>query len=251
MDDGPTRDGHIDDRCTGVGGTAARRPKGLLGRVLISGALVLAGGMNVLGPLTARGAENEPGVACVQTARGPLVTPSPLVDPAGPPNQGGMSQGGASASGGPVAGQQVAPVEVSTAAPFASNEARGPEMPIVSTQVPSAPAPILCTELVSPTGQSGIIGWVTIGPTCPVVTDTAACADRPYEASLSVLDQGRQSLSSLRTDAAGMFSFSLSPGTYVLRPESPSDIPSAPAQTVTVNAGRYALVQVVYDSGIR
>ena len=102
-----------------------------------------------------------------------------------------------------------------------------------------------------PVTESGIEGAVTIGPTCPVQRIDSPCPDRPYEATIVVLDSGRHLVAEARSDAQGTFRVPLPPGTYTLSPQSLAALPYAAEQTVTVSPGRFASVHIQFDSGIR
>jgi hypothetical protein len=54
-----------------------------------------------------------------------------------------------------------------------------------------------------------------------------------------------------RGDDRGRFHVPLNPGTYTLRPESSGAFPHGKEQTVTVAAGRFTQVRIIFDSGIR
>ena len=99
--------------------------------------------------------------------------------------------------------------------------------------------------------DSGIEGQVLIGPMCPVVQQGQECPDQPYQAALTVnsLDGGK--IAQVQTDAQGRFKISLSPGEYILHPESPNGIPFAAEQIFSVEAGKFTHITVNYDSGIR
>ncbi|MGH2521318.1 MAG: carboxypeptidase-like regulatory domain-containing protein [Anaerolineales bacterium] len=100
--------------------------------------------------------------------------------------------------------------------------------------------------------QSGIEGKVIIGPTCPgPVVAESPCADQPYQATITVMDEKNQPVKQLQSDETGSFKVTLAPGTYVLHPESPGGPTQAPEQTVTVVSGQFTQVTIVYDSGIR
>jgi Carboxypeptidase regulatory-like domain len=126
--------------------------------------------------------------------------------------------------------------------------------PLISPTPAQTPPPLPPAQTPPPTslsGDSGIEGAVTIGPTCPVQRIDSPCPDRPYEATISVLDAGRNRVTETRSDADGLFRVALPPGVYVLAPEAAGGPTRAAEQTVTVVAGRLTAVQIVFDSGIR
>ena len=104
----------------------------------------------------------------------------------------------------------------------------------------------------NPEATSGIAGVVLIGPQCPVVTADDPCPDLPFAATIAVRDDAGRLVCLTRSGNDGHFRVGLPPGVYELVPENGEfELPYAQPQTVTVVAGRYAEVQVSYDSGIR
>jgi hypothetical protein len=99
--------------------------------------------------------------------------------------------------------------------------------------------------------DSGIEGIVTIGPMCPVMQENVPCPDQPYQATLTVLTTSGKKVTQFQTDEKGHFRVNLSPGDYILHPKSPNVMPSAADMPFTVNAHKYALLKISYDSGIR
>ena len=101
---------------------------------------------------------------------------------------------------------------------------------------------------------SGIQGQVLIGPTCPGPVQAGSatqCADKPLQATFTVLNQSKQPVTQFETDAQGRFQVALPPGTYILQPETSNTLPRAAGQTVTVVKGQITDVQITFDSGIR
>ena len=103
------------------------------------------------------------------------------------------------------------------------------------------------------TGGPGIRGVATAGPSCPVVSvNDPNCADRPVAgATVHVFDATGLEVATLETDATGGFVVTLPPGQYRVQPDAVDGLmgTAAPAD-VTVGAG-LALVQLLYDTGIR
>lgn len=99
--------------------------------------------------------------------------------------------------------------------------------------------------------ESGIDGQVLIGLMCPVVQPGQSCPDQPYPATLTVEGPNGEMIVQFQTDEQGHFRVPLSPGQYILHPESPNGIPSAADQTILVATGQYTQVTIHYDSGIR
>lgn len=101
--------------------------------------------------------------------------------------------------------------------------------------------------------DSGIVGTVMIGPSCPVEMPGLDCADRPYQATITLLTLSGDKVARFTTDENGQFRVNLAPGEYILHPESPEDmgLPYSAEQTFTVVEGEFAELLVTYDSGIR
>ena len=123
------------------------------------------------------------------------------------------------------------------------------------TATPNAPPPSPTASSSTPpsSGESGIEGTVTIGPTCPVQRIDSPCPDRPYEATVSVLDAaGSGVLTSVRSGSDGRFRVLLPAGRYLVRSESETAFsPREFEEIVEVENGRFTQVQIVFDSGIR
>ncbi len=102
--------------------------------------------------------------------------------------------------------------------------------------------------------QSGIEGLVTIGPQCPVLEEGVPCPDHPYQAEITVREEGSgRVVATFTSDIDGRFRVELAPGRYVLDPGEPLlvDEPRAEKMTISVEAGRYTQVKVRFDSGVR
>lgn len=97
---------------------------------------------------------------------------------------------------------------------------------------------------------AGIEGEVLFGPISPIERP-GVLNYRPYQATISVLDQNGQVITKFQSGLDGHFRISLEPGTYILRPESARSLPHAPKQTVTVSENKFKQVRITYDSGIR
>jgi Carboxypeptidase regulatory-like domain len=98
--------------------------------------------------------------------------------------------------------------------------------------------------------NSGIEGQVSYGPISPIARP-GVNNSRPYQATVTVLDQNGQTVTQFQSNADGTFRVSLKPGRYTLRPEAPGTYPHAAQQVVTVSAGKFTQVRIYYDSGIR
>ncbi len=107
------------------------------------------------------------------------------------------------------------------------------------TSVPSAPI------------DSGIRGYVQLGPTCPVVTRDVPCTT-PYAALLVILDIEQQEVARVTSGEDGRFEVLLAPGEYTITPTPGGDsLPSAPPLSVSVLPGSFTEIEINYDSGIR
>ncbi len=105
----------------------------------------------------------------------------------------------------------------------------------------------------SPSTLSGVRGRVTIGPMCPVIRIDQPCPDRPYRAVLVVRDAADREVGRVASAEDGTYALPLSPGAYVMDPQSPSAsrLPSAGHQPFEVRAGTWSTLDVAFDSGIR
>ncbi len=113
---------------------------------------------------------------------------------------------------------------------------------------------IITTPTPTTSPSSGIEGHVTEGPTCPgpvPVNGSTECADRPYQATISILDTNNKEVTRFETDAAGYFKINLQPGTYTLHPISEKTLPHAADQSVVVVSGEFTPVAIMYDTGMR
>jgi hypothetical protein len=101
--------------------------------------------------------------------------------------------------------------------------------------------------------ESGVEGYVWIGPTCPVVRVGTECPDRPYETELDVTDSKGTIVALGKSDADGYFRIFLPPGSYILVPETPNGNapPFADPILFHVEPGLFTHLEINYDSGIR
>jgi hypothetical protein len=101
-------------------------------------------------------------------------------------------------------------------------------------------------------GPSGIRGRVLIGPTCARPAAAATPCVEPYVARLLILDRDGEVAAEVTSGADGRYEARLPPGTYVVAPVPGGDpFPNARAQTVSVDEGEFAIVDVEYDTGAR
>lgn len=101
--------------------------------------------------------------------------------------------------------------------------------------LPELPRPLDIRTLPgSPvTPISGISGKVMFTPICPVTAPSASCRVRPYTGALKITTVARDRVTRLATDPEGLFQIRLTPGMYVIEPDSP-DFPIGTSQTITV-----------------
>lgn len=128
------------------------------------------------------------------------------------------------------------------------------ELMITIESVPAAPKTIkvnLDDQIDNPTPISGVQGRVEWGPTCgnPSTVDPDTCGNIPYQATLTVTEPSGLIVSQTVSDANGLYRIELSPGEYVLIPESNEFMPAGPIP-FTVNAGELTYIPVIYPSMI-
>lgn len=98
--------------------------------------------------------------------------------------------------------------------------------------------------------DSGIEGHIEIRPVRSVQRAGDANS-APYQATITVLDGGGNTVTTFTSDEQGNFRVPLAPGTYTLRPDSPARYPRASARSVVVAPRAFTRVDIVYDSGRR
>ncbi len=122
----------------------------------------------------------------------------------------------------------------------------------------ACPAAATSTDVVVPPGtktETGIVGTVILGPTCPVLRDPPdpGCADKPYAAKLVVLAPDGRVVKSFVADAKGAFKLLLPVGTYEIRGDGGANMlpRCASGGPIKVTAGAITQVPVFCDTGIR
>ena len=100
-------------------------------------------------------------------------------------------------------------------------------------------------------GTSGIRGQALAGPQCAVEMAESPCPDLPWEGTVVATDAASGEEFTATTDADGRFELILAPGTYEVSIAVSSSPPSAEPQTVTVDPGAFAVVDLFVDTGIR
>ena len=98
--------------------------------------------------------------------------------------------------------------------------------------------------------NSGVIGQVFIGPTCP---HSPLCPDAPFQTSISVYSDTGRFITRFRTDAEGQFEVTLKQGRYVLVPDGAGSqfLPHVSSVEVVVQKQEFTRVIITYDTGIR
>lgn len=101
--------------------------------------------------------------------------------------------------------------------------------------------------------NGGVKGTATIGPICPVEQDPPdqSCADRPYQATVSIKNQVGKVVINSKINADGSFQFDLPPGIYIIENASSSVMPTLSPAQVTVETNKYTEINLQFDSGIR
>jgi len=108
-----------------------------------------------------------------------------------------------------------------------------------------------CASAPTPAADTGVEGQTLLGPMCPVIRLDQPCPDRPYQATLTVLNPAGEKMAQIQTDVNGLYRLELLPGDYIMRPVSPNVMPYAQDQPFTVIAGKFTKLDIQYDSGIR
>ena len=104
--------------------------------------------------------------------------------------------------------------------------------------------------------QSGIAGWVHLGPQCPVESQGSTCPDEPATgATVTVAEQlpgdsyaGGDVLTRTTTDADGYYRVAVAPGNYVVTADAGMTCELMDAR---VTVGAYSRVDIPCDTGIR
>jgi hypothetical protein len=107
-----------------------------------------------------------------------------------------------------------------------------------------------CGSPAAPSG-TGLSGTVLRGPIQPVCSTTLPC-DAAFSAGFSVRRDSAR-VGAFRSDAAGHFEVGLTPGNYLVVPDSDAPIISPASQTKDVVVGPSGLttVELHFDTGIR
>ena len=113
-------------------------------------------------------------------------------------------------------------------------------------------ATVACGSGSAGDSDSGIEGRVTIGPQCPVEQMGSPCPDAPYQALITVTQNG-DTVEQSHSRADGSFRIPLQPGPYsvVAGPIDGSSLPFGRQVEVVVKPGALTHVDLSVDSGIR
>lgn len=104
--------------------------------------------------------------------------------------------------------------------------------------------------MVADAPASTIEGRVTIRPVRSVERRGATNSE-PYQATITVFNSSGREVANVQSDIEGRFRLQVSPGTYVLRPQSPGMYPRASEQNVLVKRNSVTQVEIAFDSGRR
>jgi hypothetical protein len=115
------------------------------------------------------------------------------------------------------------------------------------------PSPPATTTNEQSESKSGIMGKITIGPTCPVMRAPPLpnCADKPYSAVIDVLDKTGKIIKTFSSKADGTFKTDVPPGAYTLSHSYKAVMPTFYPVEVVVTADKYTEINLQFDSGIR
>lgn len=111
-----------------------------------------------------------------------------------------------------------------------------------TTANPTSPTTALAT---------GVYGYVTAGPTCPLEQAADPCPPRAVAGRVEARRGTGSAVSSTAIDPSGRYALDLAPGAYVLVVVTAGAFPRCPDTRVDVGAGAPARVDVACDTGIR
>ncbi len=111
-----------------------------------------------------------------------------------------------------------------------------------------------CPKITPSSNTSGVRGFISLGPTCPVerIPPDPACADKPFVTPIQVYTLGSELPYKMgNSDATGAFTFSLPPGSYRIDAIVSQILPRCNEAIVTVYPNAYATTTISCDTGIR
>jgi hypothetical protein len=97
---------------------------------------------------------------------------------------------------------------------------------------------------------SGLYGFITAGPTCPVERVDQPCPPRAVSAVVEARGAGG-AVASTESDASGRYEFHLAQGRYVIVVGGSATWPRCPQTRVSVVADATTRVDISCDTGIR
>jgi hypothetical protein len=101
-------------------------------------------------------------------------------------------------------------------------------------------------------GQAtGVYGYVTAGPTCPVERPDRPCPPRPVTAHIAAASATGILVGATSSDAGGLYRLTLAAGTYTLFVSNGNIFPRCPPTRVVVTAGHLSRNDIQCDTGIR
>ena len=103
--------------------------------------------------------------------------------------------------------------------------------------------------------NSGVVGKVSLGPTCPVMQNPPdpQCADKPYQTSISIsrVSDTSHVFTTTQSKSDGTFKISLPPDDYLLSAKGGTVLPRCSQTSATVKSVGYTDVTITCDTGIR
>lgn len=94
--------------------------------------------------------------------------------------------------------------------------------------------------------STGIMAQVMVIPICSIASSTGNCVARPYQGELKVMPISGDRQFRVSTDQRGQLQLRLSPGVYVIRPNS-TDFPAVTSRTVTVINGMMRSMRIDFQ----
>lgn len=98
---------------------------------------------------------------------------------------------------------------------------------------------------------SGVMGIISLSPTCPVEKDPPDpnCAPSPYETTIFISKEGFSK--TISSDFAGRFKVDLDPGIYEFQGDGGAAYPKCGAKNIEVKSDSFSYLAISCDSGIR
>lgn len=102
--------------------------------------------------------------------------------------------------------------------------------------------------------NSGIIGLINSGPTCPVerIPPDPKCALRPLKTTIKITRSDNSSfIKQIDSDLDGRFILGLEPGSYTFSAESSNSLPRCSPVNIEIKSQNYLYLNISCDTGIR